>query len=916
MVASEPAESRPVKTLFQSWLVAASKAVLCFLIFCSFILFGFITFARPTDWYANDPEFTWMRNNLTIYLEEPPVATEIQLRNGVNTTVNIGRDAALVSGGALFPLILQWGPTLAAAVFAAVFLRLHLVHQHKQQPTKKSSPLSWVTSKVNRVLHYPLPPRKFWDWWCGGLSVIDALLAAMWLGLAVIYLYHSINRSFTRISAGITPPPPRMLSPPSPAIVTNATGNILRNMTANLPANATTTRNTTANITAGPVPSPAALRSPPPPAFNPSPTDINNLFLVRRLDSVGKLFGEVLRTMIMLLYYPVSRSGFLQWVFGTEFSTIIKYHRWMSYGMTLLAFIHSSLYMIQWGAAGDIEIKLEWTEYKQSYAAGVIAMVAALLMCITSSTWFRRTCYWLFYYVHVSCALVFTLFLLFHYKALVNWILPGIVLYLLDRAFRYWQAATNYTYLPRQDIKISGNIITLTLRWLPGTRVAVGQTMYLRFPAVSVLESHPVSVADVYTAGSEPRAVIHLRAGGPWSTRLKSLVQQEGAPLKLQVEGPYETSLSSHPPTVDVVVMIAGGVGVTPLLALLRQYMRYALVRAAGGTAPAPPRVYFLWSSRALCDLQLMGADLIRQATRAIKADDAWLDARLAYTGFEQEAAAGDGKLPGGDLAVPPGSKAPWSRTSSDSSTVSGVSGSDQSPAVADVAIHLEGHEAQKGRKLAQGGTPGPLAGGPWSQPLVYIPCALLCFFGAFGGLCAAWYYDAYYARTTATGANYSSIGCIQFVAISLCGLLPPILLLASLALYRRSTAALKAESAVRDPMHSPVVEDCPDMLLPGSSSAVHGGLDVAVLPAYGGLVPADQESGAAAPLPLLRGRPDVRGLLREVLAAHPEQKEIQVLVGGPEAMYLQVREYCHVISGAGCGAGPVLVCRAVAHQR
>ena len=67
--------------------------------------------------------------------------------------------------------------------------------------------------------------------------------------------------------------------------------------------------------------------------------------------------------------------------------------------------------------------------------------------------------------------------------------------------------------------------------------------------------------------------------------------------------------------------------------------------------------------------------------------------------------------------------------------------------------------------------------------------------------------------------------------------------------------------------------------------------------------------------LQLRRGRPDVAGWLRHVRAAHAgECSELEVLVGGPPAMWDAVQEACAAV-GAEKGSGPALRARRVAHQ-
>ncbi len=68
-----------------------------------------------------------------------------------------------------------------------------------------------------------------------------------------------------------------------------------------------------------------------------------------------------------------------------------------------------------------------------------------------------------------------------------------------------------------------------------GRAITPGQTLYLRCPAVSLLQSHPFSVADVvHTDGGAAHAVVHVMAQGPW-TRAVCAKLAQGETLRLQV---------------------------------------------------------------------------------------------------------------------------------------------------------------------------------------------------------------------------------------------------------------------------------------------------------------------------------------------------------------------------------------------
>ena len=44
-----------------------------------------------------------------------------------------------------------------------------------------------VPTQTRRILHYHLPPRGFWTWWCGGMAVYDALVVAAWIAINILY---------------------------------------------------------------------------------------------------------------------------------------------------------------------------------------------------------------------------------------------------------------------------------------------------------------------------------------------------------------------------------------------------------------------------------------------------------------------------------------------------------------------------------------------------------------------------------------------------------------------------------------------------------------------------------------------------------------------------------------------------------
>ena len=59
-------------------------------------------------------------------------------------------------------------------------------------------------------------------------------------------------------------------------------------------------------------------------------------FVICWVCSISGALGWAATLDILLLFYPVPRSIFLHWLMGTNFPTLIKYHRCVPLGSVLL----------------------------------------------------------------------------------------------------------------------------------------------------------------------------------------------------------------------------------------------------------------------------------------------------------------------------------------------------------------------------------------------------------------------------------------------------------------------------------------------------------------------------------------------------------------------------------------------------
>ncbi|KAG2452309.1 hypothetical protein HYH02_003333 [Chlamydomonas schloesseri] len=108
---------------------------------------------------------------------------------------------------------------------------------------------------------------------------------------------------------------------------------------------------------------------------------------------VAKYAGWVGRLDILIMFFPLPRCNFLHWLLGSDFPTLIKYHRWLGHG-TLLVYrysIHGITYMSMWAEAGTLTTMLDWgMGAGVNRRAGLIALCGGWLLWVTAIPFVRR----------------------------------------------------------------------------------------------------------------------------------------------------------------------------------------------------------------------------------------------------------------------------------------------------------------------------------------------------------------------------------------------------------------------------------------------------------------------------------------------------------------------------------------------
>jgi len=178
---------------------------------------------------------------------------------------------------------------------------------------------------------------------------------------------------------------------------------------------------------------------------------------------------------------------------------------------------------------------------------------------------------------------------------LIYWLFPGILMYICDLWIRFSRGAVP-TELISMQRDVGGEVVHVQLR-RKNFQFEPGQYVYINFPEVSKFEWHPFSIAtspsDVRMTPGSSIFSLAMKDMGPrsWSRRVVSMscasVFQRD--VKVRVDGPYGG------PSIDIydypiLVLVAGGIGVTPLFSILSEFSNNPPLKLE--------KIYLIWCTK------------------------------------------------------------------------------------------------------------------------------------------------------------------------------------------------------------------------------------------------------------------------------------------------------------------------------
>ncbi|KAL2649564.1 hypothetical protein R1flu_017692 [Riccia fluitans] len=333
--------------------------------------------------------------------------------------------------------------------------------------------------------------------------------------------------------------------------------------------------------------------------------DASTTFLwIKRVKRLGGRLGFVGVICLGLLFIPVSRGSVLLRITDIPFEHAAKYHVWLGHFTMVLFTLHGLLFLGPWYFEGRlVEMMLSWKVHEIGVIPGEIALGAGLLMWITSFKYTRVRAFELFYYTH-HLYTVFIIFMALHVGDFVFGIaFAGIFLFIFDRFLRFCQSRKAVGVLSATLLPCGA--FELVLPKPSGLAYNELSFIFLNVPSLSRLQWHPFSVSS--SPGDCPHSMKFLiKPLGTWTSKLGNAVKQSTitrCPLALtaRVEGPYGHE-SSYFLDYEALLLVAGGIGVSPFVALIRDL----LYRYKNNEPGLPHDVTLVWAVKSHKELRVL----------------------------------------------------------------------------------------------------------------------------------------------------------------------------------------------------------------------------------------------------------------------------------------------------------------------
>ncbi|XP_072201624.1 dual oxidase 2 isoform X2 [Excalfactoria chinensis] len=350
---------------------------------------------------------------------------------------------------------------------------------------------------------------------------------------------------------------------------------------------------------------------------------------------ISFMYSYILLTMCRNLI-TILRETFLNCYI--PFDAAVDFHRWIAMAALIFSVLHTAGHLVNvyifsvtplsvlsclfssvfMNDGSQLPQKYYWWFFQTIPGmTGVLLLILLAVMYVFATHHFRRVSFQAFWITHHLYVLLYVLVIIHGSYALIQQ--PRFHIYFIIPALIY--GADKLLSLSRKKVEISvlkaellpSGVTHLRFQRPQDFDYKSGQWVRIACMALGTTEYHPFTLTS---APHEDTLSLHIRAVGPWTTRLRELYSPESLALigklpKLYLDGPFgEGHQEWH--KFEVSVLVGGGIGVTPFASILKDLV----FKSSINSKLMCKKIYFIWVTRTQRQFEWL-ADIIREVEEA-----------------------------------------------------------------------------------------------------------------------------------------------------------------------------------------------------------------------------------------------------------------------------------------------------------
>lgn len=289
-------------------------------------------------------------------------------------------------------------------------------------------------------------------------------------------------------------------------------------------------------------------------------------------DKLADNTGWLLYWCYALLLLPITRKSVVFLVTGASYERAVRYHRWMGRYIFVMIFVHWSLVLRYYGQLGGSSVvKSVLSNTRQIY--GEVALCSTFMIVLTSLSYMRRKHFEIFYNIHLVMFVVTFYYGAKHkdWQVFLYMTCVPLALWFIDIGYRCWCLARRRKVISLEVV--DDMFCRLEVQRFDGEIMQAGQFMNVYIWEAAIMQWHPISILS---SPMDSNYRFLIKADGSWSKKLLKVAKTKPEALKhIRLEGPYGSLTIKPLREYKMLLMIAGGVGVTPIMSCLKDLLQF-----------------------------------------------------------------------------------------------------------------------------------------------------------------------------------------------------------------------------------------------------------------------------------------------------------------------------------------------------